>query len=133
MLTRRSFLSLFMGLVGWLAGCGPRLPDRQAVLDLAASLHSDVPKDQKRRRRRFQLARLYLEATPEEQDADVLVGLLSEDLASVPAGPDGLQQSLAALVSIDFREGRTVELDGWILSLSEARLHALSFVTAASQ
>jgi hypothetical protein len=69
----------------------------------------------------------YLAAVPEESDPAELRRLL-------PAGIDGLPPAtataeIAAAVRSDFAEGRTVEVDGWLLSATECRLAALSVVT----
>jgi hypothetical protein len=70
------------------------------------------------------VGRRYLEAVPAEADADVLRGLLPEGLDS-PASGEGADQ-VAAAVRADFAGGGTVELDGWVLSVTECRLAALS-------
>lgn len=59
----------------------------------------------------------YLSSHPDESDIELLLGLL-------PA-PDGdVVAAARGAVADDFREGRTVAVDGWVLSVSEVRAAA---------
>jgi hypothetical protein len=73
----------------------------------------------------------YRSLTPGEQHADALRAAI---LASRPMRARLLPASslpIAGLVRADFEKGRTVILDGWILSMTEARQCALfSLLTA---
>lgn len=76
------------------------------------------------------VGREYLRATPSEATPPVLAYLIAERLplerrALVSATDEELRRLLAASVVADFEEGRTVEIDGWVLSATEARLCAL--------
>ncbi len=67
----------------------------------------------------------YRSLTPGEQNAGALRAAI---LASRPMRARLLPSAsppLAALVRADFEQGRTIILDGWILSLTEARQCAL--------
>ncbi|MGH2732357.1 MAG: hypothetical protein ACRDJG_05390 [Actinomycetota bacterium] len=72
----------------------------------------------------------YLRAVPGEATPGLLASLVADRLeagrrALHTAGDEELRRLLAAGVLADFEEGRTVELDGWVLSKTEARLCAL--------
>jgi hypothetical protein len=65
--------------------------------------------------------------------AEMLVASLVEDFWS--AGDDctsiaGFQQALRRHCREDFRIGKIVEVDGWILSLTEARAYALTALSS---
>jgi hypothetical protein len=74
----------------------------------------------------------YLRIVPAEASPRVLEPLIAERLEAFGptalsiAGDQELRRRLGAAVLGDFEEGRTVELDGWVLSLTEARLCALA-------
>jgi hypothetical protein len=61
--------------------------------------------------------------------------LARQILADLPAASGGasartLARSLKARSRDDFRDGRIVSVDGWMLSLTEARLYALAMLLA---
>ena len=78
----------------------------------------------------------YLNRFPDEANADRLVQLLERRGRAAPGSADGgsvthLSESgfagdLQAAVRLDFQEGRTIDLDGWILARTELRLCALA-------
>ncbi len=77
------------------------------------------------------IGREYLRTVPVEATPDVLASLVAERLGAErpaldTAGDADLRRLLAAAVLQDFEEGQTMELDGWMLSQTEARLCALS-------
>ena len=65
----------------------------------------------------------YLRQNPDEADAERLAALLGPDLGE-SEGP-ALASRLAARQRADFTTGRTVVVEGWVLSLTEARICAL--------
>ena len=67
----------------------------------------------------------YREATPAERDADALRMAIA--IARTPEGAGGEHARLdsRALVARDFADERTVLVDGWVLSVTEARQCAL--------
>lgn len=69
------------------------------------------------------VGRRYREVRPEEDDAAVLLGLLAVDPEAVSSPGD--LRSLSAEVLDDYGAGRTVRLDGWVLSVTEGRAAAL--------
>jgi hypothetical protein len=79
-----------------------------------------------------ELGRRYRETVPDENDATVLARALAAGASansagsSVPCVPSGSPHAdLAFMVQGDFAAGRTVMLQGWILSVTEARQCAL--------
>jgi hypothetical protein len=86
-----------------------------------------------RRSARF-IGREYLAQRPEEAGEELLVGLVTrglgggaeEDLRS--ASQERLRRLLQARTRQDFAEGRIVRLEGWMISITEARLCALATV-----
>jgi hypothetical protein len=69
----------------------------------------------------------YLEETPTEASAADLRRLLPEELSDVSPGEQ--TDRVANAVRADFEQDRIVELDGWLLSVTECRLAALSVVS----
>ncbi|HEX3486895.1 MAG TPA: hypothetical protein VHT51_17715 [Micropepsaceae bacterium] len=129
-LTRRAVAggSLF-GLLGW-AGLRPAragLPDAEAAV-LGVLRHHDSAS---------QIGRLAVQSWPEMADRgsvlNELLGDLQLDLATVTqTGPDELLRRMSQRIATDFSEGRTVRLDGWVLSLAEVRLCALAACAASA-
>lgn len=82
------------------------------------------------------LGQRYLELTPREADIKtltVLIGRTPENTTQLlRAGRNQLRTLLAAQQRTDFGSGRTVSIDGWVLSETEARLCALAVLTDAS-
>lgn len=70
-----------------------------------------------------EFARLYLARHPGESDPDVLVKRLFGRRGD--AEPDALKRMLLSGIREDFAEGRTENLDGWTLSVTEVRLWCL--------
>lgn len=76
----------------------------------------------------------YLRLRPTESEREILRAALFCNLRqtcnNVPTGDSAshLNSELRALVEDDFASGRTVLLDGWVLSESECRLCALHVV-----
>jgi hypothetical protein len=69
-----------------------------------------------------ELGRSYRRQVPDESGERDLSDLLLEDL---PEDQSEQNAAVAALVKKDFDEGNTIEVDGWILSRTEARQCAL--------
>ena len=67
----------------------------------------------------------YLEVAPEEADEQVLLAALPALDGTVPDRPGQDLQVLAPQASEDHVTGAVIELDGWILSLTETRASAL--------
>jgi hypothetical protein len=72
----------------------------------------------------------YLAAYPGERDAAHLGNLIAADVDTRPLleslAPEQLGAVIGAIVQRDFALGRTVEIDGWLLARTEARLCALT-------
>jgi len=82
------------------------------------------------------VGRAYLAGHPAEAKRDWLAERLGADLRCQdcdPARSDAarLRAGLARQLRADFGQSRVVRVDGWVLSLTEARLCALAALTAA--
>jgi len=72
----------------------------------------------------------YLQQTPGENDHNKLVGLLAGN-SSIARSSDEkeIHQYLEEMIKRDFDEGKTVMVNGWVLSVTEARQCALYSLT----
>lgn len=69
------------------------------------------------------LGRRYRAAHPEEDSREVLVAALHEGIDPGPSS--ALRARLERQVRADFAAGHTVQLEGWVLAVTEARQCAL--------
>ena len=67
----------------------------------------------------------YLEEHPDEADQATLLTALPELGGEVPERPGQALQVLADQAAADHESGDTIELDGWVLSVTECRAAAL--------
>ncbi|MCB1930023.1 MAG: hypothetical protein KDH17_18570 [Rhodocyclaceae bacterium] len=77
----------------------------------------------------------YLAAHPEERDRAELLRRIEREFVARrrAAGAEPAVSALSALVRDEFRDGRVVIVDGWMLSRSEARIYALAALATAPQ
>jgi hypothetical protein len=77
------------------------------------------------------IGRSYLRTFPADASLNrLLAGLAADGLAKVWLGsPMRLRAAVAHRIRSDFLHRRTVKIDGWVLSLTEARLCALCTLT----
>lgn len=72
----------------------------------------------------------YRQAVPQEAGQAALAALLHDSLdteAALPAGDlAGLRRLVDECIRGDFAAGRVVDVDGWLLSVTEARICALA-------
>ena len=122
-LDRRRFLQLSaLGAVSSLAGVGCA-HDERSVAD-GHQLLSVLGPDRVR-----EIGSHYRSATPAENTADALRAAISKSRGfHVPLLGN---ESLDDQIEDDFEEGRTVVVDGWVLSVTEARQAALFSLTPA--
>ena len=79
-----------------------------------------------RTRDRWQLlGRAYLRLTPAEASAETLTTLLLGDSRLALEDKTAVLARLRALARDDFRLGRTTNVEGWLLAVTEARIAAL--------
>lgn len=118
--TRRGFLtSLAAGIVGAALGLRLYWTDRRTPAD-AERLVGLLPHADSAAR----LGRRYLEGAPQEANTTRLVALIG----TAPAAGESdaaLRERLETRIRQDFIDGVTVSVDGWRLSVTEARLCAL--------
>jgi hypothetical protein len=72
----------------------------------------------------------YLQCTPHEADPIVLARLLKIDGRRLPKDPVLLRRYVRDRIRQDFAEGQTTDVNGWILSSTEARLCAMTAIAA---
>lgn len=82
------------------------------------------------------IGRAYLAGHPQDADPDTLVenvtaGLRCRGCDPEAAGRADLRQAIAREVRDDFAQGRVVNVDGWVLSATEARLCGLAALVHA--
>jgi hypothetical protein len=125
-LDRRRFLQLSaLGIVATLAdsACAVSNDRAESAIDRPQLLAMLGPE------RVRELGAHYRVSTPNENTADALRAALSSGHSpqdsSIKSGP------LDAQIRDDFASGRTVVIDGWVLSVTEARQAALFSLTAA--
>jgi hypothetical protein len=130
---RRTFLLGAAGLGASLAWFGP-LPFRGAPLppsERLASLLQNVEGA-------FAVGREYLRQVPVEASPVVLTARVAErlpgGLGTIDTASDARLRALLSSVSAeDFRDLRTMELHGWVLARTEARLCALAALSGGSE
>jgi len=64
----------------------------------------------------------YRKMTPSENDAALLIRLLRD---SLDGGEASLDRQILNRITRDYREGKLVEINGWMLALTETRQCAL--------
>ena len=68
----------------------------------------------------------YLRQYPQENTGQKLVELLTEDVSRKQSD---FLESISSRIKEDYKNGKTVTLDGWILSVTECRQCALFSLT----
>lgn len=122
---RREFLQIVsvfpLGWIGWNPGRKENRPPDRATL--ARPVFLDIVNDPDEVR---SIGAAFRSAHPEEGSAGALMYRLASEIGGVarPSSRD-IQQRLARSVQADFARGRTIQLEGWILSVTEARQCAL--------
>jgi hypothetical protein len=129
-LSRRGFLTRLLAGAGCLVvgrGSSPRDASPEA---LAARIVSVVPD----RRRAAVLGRAYLREAPSEASVTGLVAAISSgcvpQLDSRTSGAADVRRALTARIESDYAERRVVDVQGWLLAPTEARICALTALTA---
>jgi hypothetical protein len=130
-LTRRTFLRL----VSTLAACAaPTLPSTtmasstaRSDAEAAVSRYLDVVSQWESA---AAVGTEYLRRTPDENDPNVLLERLAASGFDAKAA-DGMSdeqliEMVRARLQADFDRGRVVNVDGWVLSVTEARICALA-------
>jgi hypothetical protein len=125
-LTRRFVAGVtVLGLFGWIGARSIRPPE--ATLEAEAAILTILP----HRESASHIGRLALASWPQMRDRMSLLSTVLEDLqlditevAQVTANELG--NRLSQRIQMDFSVGRTVSLDGWLLSLAEVRVCALA-------
>ena len=82
------------------------------------------------------VGRRYLAGHPQEADRAWLAAQLEADLscqgcAPLPGDRPALRAGFSHQIRTDFARGRVVRVEGWVLSVTEARLCALAALTPA--
>jgi hypothetical protein len=123
--TRRSFLGTALAAVaGALSGWSCTRTPQQATFN-ADTLQALLP----HRDSALWLGRHYLASTPQEADASRLRTLLAGALGDAQTATDALRGRVRQAIRADFAANRVVDVNGWLLSRTEARLCALASLT----
>ncbi|HTV88378.1 MAG TPA: hypothetical protein VME41_05110 [Stellaceae bacterium] len=138
-LSRRNLLALSAGLAAAATGSGAAFGGARSRGDMSggmalAALCADLQCP-------GAISRACLRALPAEMSAAALARLITAEVA--PAGPEpasaiaspiALRDAVRTCSRADFRNGRVLLVDGWLLSLTEIRVYALAgfAATAAS-
>ncbi len=127
-LTRRSFFGVLAALSVWLLPGARRAGARAS---LSADWRERWARALPSRRSARIVGREYLRSRPYEADAALLVRLLEESLGAPRPQPDSgsaeiLRRALRRSIEADYLAGRTLQLRGWVLARTEARLCALT-------
>lgn len=127
--SRRSFLVSVVAAAVVAAGCG-----EQGASQSAAGMPGWLPGAVGDVDAVARLGRGYLVAHPQERQLDTLLAAIDAALAGAGA-TDGRdpQRALAALqaaVLADYRRGASVRVQGWVLSVTEARVYAVLALAA---
>jgi hypothetical protein len=117
---RRDFIGITAAGVAGLAWPGTSAADAVTRATLAHPHLLDVLRDE---RLVADLGRRYRETMPAEDDPRALEAAILADAPAAP--PTSARAWLDDQVQRDFATGRTVTLNGWVLSLTEARQSAL--------
>ncbi len=122
--SRRSFLlSVVVGALA-AAGCGEQDASRSA-----AALPSWLPGAVGDVDAAARIGRVYLSANPGEQNLDTLLAAIDTALSADPGSRESdAQRLLAALqraVRSEYLRGESVNVQGWVLSITEARVYAV--------
>lgn len=135
--TRRDFVRLMAGLpfvITFRSAEGEERPSKSLSSD--ADDPADVLAGLISGESGAEIGRVYLRRFPREGDAARLVRCIAGDLDRPVDALRALdRRELLSLLerrrSRDFEEGRTVSLEGWVLSITEARLCALTLLYPA--
>lgn len=127
-LGRRGFLAMLAGVAGAVALGVHRWRSAEALLEEDATIIVSLfPHDESA----AILGRLYLANIREEADLARLMPLIRDALGSTeisPASTDSatLRTALASRIQKEFSNGDVVSVDGWLLSITEARVCAVA-------
>lgn len=73
----------------------------------------------------------YLRCTPQEAEPNTLASLMLTNGQKLPHDPDTLRHYIRERIRQDFTDGHLTDVEGWILSRTEARLCAMAVLTAS--
>ena len=114
-LRRRHFLFwLFGGVLGQEGRCRPDVDTAKSIVRLLPDRESAAI-----------VGEYYLDTRPQERDVGVLV-------SCIKGRRKNLRDLLHASIKTDFDRGQVVQVNGWVLSETEARLCALAALARSS-
>lgn len=129
--SRRGFLLTVVSAALALAGCG-----EQGSTQSAASLPPWLPGAVGDVDAAARLGRVYLADHPHERQLDTLLSAidaaLGGDAGSGGRDPQQVLGRLQEVVGADYRRGAAVNVQGWVLSFTEARVYAVLALVADS-
>jgi len=98
-------------------------PEAKLAVDL---VRTTVP----HHRNAARLGAAYLRTAPTESDLTHLLSALMTDaeISSVAEKPEEVRSAVRRRIATDFEHGSLVEVEGWVMSLTEVRIAALAHV-----
>ncbi len=128
-ITRRYFLQLLVLLAGYgvttKVFAGAASPGSEHVEQLSKKLLDILGE----KNSAYIVGRKYIEKAPNEADPKQLVAMICSGSDDFRCDGEMLKKHVIMQSRSDFSNGRTVSVDGWVLSLTEARLYALASIT----
>ena len=114
-----------LSILGWICARSNR------PWDSASEVEAAILAMLRHRESASQIGRLALASWPEMRNRNGLLTKLLDDLrlditTVTHASANELSRRLSQRIQMDFSSGRTVSLDGWLLSLAEVRFCALA-------
>ncbi len=132
---RRRFLAAAIAGIGLLATRRPfPVPHDGAALPPSVARLAGLLADGGSARH---IGRLYLQQAPWERDVRALARRIVDSLPGRPGALDrvgdaGARRLIEQRIRQDFADGLTTSVDGWVLSVTEARLYAVTALAEAA-
>lgn len=126
-LSRRNFISFSAAMLAAILGSAGHVPGIISRNRTLTRLGKIFARDLQSAR---EVGHIYFREAPQEHNADILTKMIMQSDMDLMQRLDVLSEAdiiakLRNLIAEDFAFGNTVQVDGWVLSRTEARLCAL--------